>query len=199
MFTLTTDQRVNRKFLGKFQEYVKTKGKLHLDRLNLYLACEGLKQQEDLKIIERMVAVVYRFAIQCKIIHEEDSTLGLSLVRRVQQDVKEIIFKTTYFDFLASKVYFDFVKSCESGTDFVVSSGLVDFKVKVTYVVRYPSSVSSLTPVLFLSFNLVEFSLISLYGCKMDAFVETARDHREWENKHPVCPRSSYTFMGYLI
>lgn len=200
MFNLTTDQRINRDFLELFQEYVELKGRIHLDRFKLYLACEGLKQLQNPLVINRITGVICRFVENNKVL-DSFVPLGTNIVLRIQQEVKLMIFHTTYLEFLASKICADFLESLKVNSTIALSSDLVcvsnyysSSRLKPEFLVLFSNS----HKILFRAYlsGYIETSVISYIRV---AFVETARDHREWEIKYPQLFCSSRTLQRLII
>ncbi|XP_011866452.1 PREDICTED: axin-like [Vollenhovia emeryi] len=107
--------------LELFKRYLSQEG--HLDPLNFWFACEGLKKQKDMDKISRLVKIIYRqFFLKSPLSVPED--IMKEVDRRVKEgrtdhkvfdiaqlEVEQLINKTMYPKFLQSDVYVQYVQT----------------------------------------------------------------------------------------
>ncbi|XP_063229869.1 axin isoform X2 [Bacillus rossius redtenbacheri] len=108
-----------------FKRYLEQEG--HVDTLNFWFACEGLKKQ-DPDIISHMVKVIYkRFFVKTQLgipedlrkevhrrVKEGKDLLDGGVFDGVQEEVERLIDDTTYPNFLGSELYLRHVQAAQS-------------------------------------------------------------------------------------
>lgn len=110
--------------LELFKRYLDQEG--HLDPLNFWFACEGLKEQKDIEKISQLVKLIYRrFFLKSQLTIPEDvmkeadrrvkeGRADQKVFDIVQLEVERLINETTYPNFLQSDVYLHYVQSCQN-------------------------------------------------------------------------------------
>lgn len=110
--------------LELFKKYLDQEG--HLDPLNFWFACEGLKEQKDVDRISQLVKLIYRrFFLKSQLTIPEDvmkeadrrvkeGRADQKVFDIVQLEVERLINETTYPNFLQSDVYLHYVQSCQN-------------------------------------------------------------------------------------
>ncbi|XP_024886319.1 axin isoform X2 [Temnothorax curvispinosus] len=110
--------------LELFKRYLSQEG--HLDPLNFWFACEGLKEQKDMEKISQLVKLIYRrFFLKSQLSIPEDvmkeadrrvkeGRADHKVFDIVQLEVERLINETTYPNFLQSDVYVQYVQSCQN-------------------------------------------------------------------------------------
>ncbi|XP_012226982.1 axin isoform X2 [Linepithema humile] len=109
--------------LELFKRYLDQEG--HVDPLNFWFACEGLKEQKDMEKISQLVKLIYRrFFLKSQLTIPEDvmkeadrrvkeGRTDQKVFDIVQLEVERLISETTYPNFLQSDVYLQYVQSCQ--------------------------------------------------------------------------------------
>ncbi|XP_018310915.1 axin isoform X2 [Mycetomoellerius zeteki] len=107
--------------LELFKRYLSQEG--HLDPLNFWFACEGLKEQKDMEKISQLVKLIYRrFFLKSQLSIPEDvmkeadrrvkeGRADHKVFDIVQLEVERLINETTYPNFLQSDVYLQYIQS----------------------------------------------------------------------------------------
>ncbi|KYM98095.1 Axin-1 [Cyphomyrmex costatus] len=107
--------------LELFKRYLSQEG--HLDPLNFWFACEGLKEQKDIEKISQLVKLIYRrFFLKSQLSIPEDvmkeadrrvkeGRTDHKVFDIVQLEVERLINETTYPNFLQSDVYLQYIQS----------------------------------------------------------------------------------------
>jgi axin 1 len=110
--------------LELFKKYLDQEG--HVDPLNFWFACEGLKEQKDMEKISQLVKLIYRrfflksqLTIPEEVMKEADRRVKEGRADQkvfdiVQLEVERLINETTYPNFLQSDVYLQYVQSCQN-------------------------------------------------------------------------------------
>ncbi|EFN75982.1 Axin-related protein [Harpegnathos saltator] len=110
--------------LELFKRYLDQEG--HVDPLNFWFACEGLKEQKDMEKISQLVKLIYRrFFLKSQLTIPEDvmkeadrrvkeGRADQKVFDIVQLEVERLINETTYPNFLQSDVYLQYVQSCQN-------------------------------------------------------------------------------------
>ncbi|XP_036151413.1 axin isoform X2 [Monomorium pharaonis] len=110
--------------LELFKRYLSQEG--HLDPLNFWFACEGLKEQKNMEKISQLVKLIYRrFFLKSQLCIPEDvmkeadrrvkeGRADDKVFDIVQLEVERLINETTYPNFLQSDVYVQYVQSCQN-------------------------------------------------------------------------------------
>lgn len=107
--------------LELFKKYLDQEG--HMDSLNFWFACEGLKEQKDMEKISQLVKLIYRrFFLKSQLTIPEnvmkeanrrvkEGRADQKVFDIVQVEVERQIERTTYPNFLQSDVYLQYVQS----------------------------------------------------------------------------------------
>ncbi|XP_014473212.1 PREDICTED: axin isoform X2 [Dinoponera quadriceps] len=110
--------------LELFKRYLDQEG--HVEPLNFWFACEGLKEQKDTEKISQLVKLIYRrFFLKSQLTIPEDvmkeadrrvkeGRADQKVFDIVQLEVERLINETTYPNFLQSEVYLQYVQSCQN-------------------------------------------------------------------------------------
>ncbi|KAL0131782.1 hypothetical protein PUN28_002969 [Cardiocondyla obscurior] len=109
--------------LDLFKRYLSQEG--HLDPLNFWFACEGLKEQDTEKISQLVKLIYRRFFLKSQLSIPEDvmkeadrrikeGRADYKVFDIVQLEVERLINETTYPNFLQSDVYVQYVQSCQN-------------------------------------------------------------------------------------
>lgn len=110
-----------------FKDFAEQQGGLHIDRLNFYFACEGLKQQSDDAKIKQMVAAIYKFLRKSKIplgnelrarikngLAAGAPPIDPNIFNAMQEETVHTIGDQTYPHFLSSDQYIEYVNEMAS-------------------------------------------------------------------------------------
>ncbi|XP_020287994.1 axin isoform X2 [Pseudomyrmex gracilis] len=110
--------------LELFKKYLDQEG--HVDPLNFWFACEGLKEQKDTEKISQLVRLIHRrfflrshLSIPEEVMKEADRRVKEGRTDQkvfdiVQLEVERLIKETTYPNFLQSDLYLQYVQSCQN-------------------------------------------------------------------------------------
>ncbi|XP_011330772.1 axin-1 isoform X2 [Ooceraea biroi] len=110
--------------LELFKRYLDQEG--HVDPLNFWFACEGLKEQKNAEKISQLVKLIYRrFFLKSQLTIPEDvmkeadrrvkeGRADQKVFDIVQLEVERLINETTYPNFLQSDVYLQYVQSYQN-------------------------------------------------------------------------------------
>lgn len=171
-----------------FRNYVEAEGIVHTNRLNFHFACEGLKQQTDATMIVEMIRSIYKFLLRANFKVTDmvrraiiNSIRGISpdtnVFDPIQIVVKNVIFATTYRNFLSSNIYLDHFKRRSS----------VVVSVPMIHTLELPKELKftiNLKVVLFSRYRFIKNSLEVIIRAEINRFViiNYIRDrHMEWE------------------
>ncbi|XP_033214760.1 axin-1 [Belonocnema kinseyi] len=112
--------------LELFRKYLDQEGRPHVNPLNFWFACEGLKRQRDSKQIYELIKLIHgRFFVKSQLqIPEEvrkeanrrvkEGLVDKQVFDAAQQEVEHLINETTYPNFLKSDTYIQYVQSCQN-------------------------------------------------------------------------------------
>ncbi|XP_043479225.1 axin isoform X1 [Leptopilina heterotoma] len=112
--------------LELFRKYLDQEGRPHVNPLNFWFACEGLKKQRDAKQIYELIKLIHgRFFVKSQLqIPEEvrkeanrrvkEGLVDKMVFNVAQLQVEHLINETTYPNFLRSDTYLQYVQSCQN-------------------------------------------------------------------------------------